>query len=145
MHPLPDAPLPSYTPPPPYPSAAGPPGLPLLGHSLALASPTAFRTLQLWSVQYGGAFRLSQGPLRPPLVVLSDPDAVHAVLALDEQHAVKSRRYYGSLEQVGGVGTGGNGCRRDTRKTRENRVRRQGIMETLVPARLRGNDVYEQG
>ncbi|GFR48389.1 hypothetical protein Agub_g10282 [Astrephomene gubernaculifera] len=72
-------------------------------------------TLRQWSEQYGGAFQLQTAGLLGRLlllpvlggfddprviVVLSDPAAVHALLALDDDVAPKSRRYYGALARV---------------------------------------------
>ncbi|EFJ48243.1 hypothetical protein VOLCADRAFT_90934 [Volvox carteri f. nagariensis] len=101
-----------------------PPGVPLLGHSLTLRAWPSWtwwwfrsggprgdqlllRALLRWSEQYDGAFQLRNGWLGRLLlgdprvvVVLSDPPAVHALLALGEDAAVKSGRYYGSLDQA---------------------------------------------
>ncbi|KAG2495896.1 hypothetical protein HYH03_006134 [Edaphochlamys debaryana] len=77
-------------------------GLPLLGHSLTLRSGDRRLTaLRAWSTQYDGVFGLSRGLLGGPLlVVLSDPAAVHGLLALGEDVAPKSKRFYGSIEEV---------------------------------------------
>lgn len=118
-----------------------PPALPLLGHWLALRArgrgsepgDTHLRTLRRWAEAHGGAFRLllprawllpgglglglggGGGRAAGEVVVLSDPAAVHALLALGEDVAPKSTAYYRSLEQVrarggrGRVGTGAQG------------------------------------
>lgn len=79
----------------------GPQGLPLVGHA-ALRAPDCLRRLKAWGDKYGGAFVLSRGLLTRPLVVLSDPPAVHALLQLDEAAAVKTRSHYRTLDEVGG-------------------------------------------
>lgn len=65
------------------------------------------RALLSWSEEYGGAFQLYSGWLSRLLlgdprivVVLSEPTAVHELLSLGEDMAVKSRRHYASLDKV---------------------------------------------
>ncbi|KAG2441320.1 hypothetical protein HYH02_009913 [Chlamydomonas schloesseri] len=104
-----------------------PPALPVLGHWLALrargrgaADPgdAHLRTLRRWAEAYGGAFTLLMprawllpgglglglggggGPAAGEVVVLSDPAAVHALLALGEDVAPKSAAHYRTLEQL---------------------------------------------
>ncbi|KXZ42466.1 hypothetical protein GPECTOR_144g729 [Gonium pectorale] len=95
-----------------------PPGLPFLGHWLTLhplwpraaagdrGDPLLVR-LSRWSAAHGGAFALRTGWLPRALlggprlvVVLSEPGAVHALMAAGEDTAPKSRRHYGWLEHI---------------------------------------------
>ncbi len=68
------------------------------------------------------------------MVVLSDPPAVHALLALGEDAAVKSRRYYSSLDQVGGAGLGREWEGRVGREWDESGTSTQGACGTVRQA-----------
>ncbi|KAH9235592.1 hypothetical protein K456DRAFT_1833555 [Colletotrichum gloeosporioides 23] len=62
----------------------GPPTMPILGNAHQIPVTGFFKQMREWADRYGSVFSLKVGP--SSIIVLSDREAIHKLLRLDEQH-----------------------------------------------------------